>query len=244
MGGGLVIVTGGSSGIGLALAQDVPWPDARVVDISRRGAPGCEHLAADGADPDAWPRVAELFEREVAGFEGDRVVLFHCAGTLTPIGFAAEVDPAAYARAVLLNAAAPQILMAGFLRAARRTEARVHLVNIGSGAAQNVYEGWTSYGAGKAAVDQWVRIAGAEEERRGGRVRVLSIAPGVVATAMQEEIRQASEGDFPDLGRFVELHEEGELRDPKGVASEIWALLDRDLENGSVIDLRDAAPEA
>ena len=32
------------------------------------------------------------------------------------------------------------------------------------GAAGNVYEGWTSYGAGKAAVDQWVRTAGAEQE--------------------------------------------------------------------------------
>lgn len=237
----LVILSGGSSGIGLALVETVPWAEARVIDVSRRGAPGCEHLAADLSDPAAWPRVAELFEREVAGFAGERVVFFHSAGTLTPIGFAGEVPAEAYARNVLLNSAAPQVLGAAFLAAARRTEARCHLVMIGSGAARSIYEGWTSYGAGKAAADQWVRTAGAEQQRRGGRVSVLSVAPGVVATPMQEEIRATPERDFPDLARFIELHEEGDLREPKTVAQELWALLERDLENGSVLDLRDAA---
>jgi benzil reductase ((S)-benzoin forming) len=235
----LVILSGGSSGIGLALARTVPWPGARLVDVSRRGAPGCEHLRADLSDPAQWPRVAELFEREVAGFAGERVVFFHSAGTLTPIGFAGEVDAGAYTRNVLLNSAAPQVLGSAFLHAARRTGARCHLVMIGSGAAHSVYEGWTSYGAGKAAVDQWVRTAGAEQERRGGRVRVLSVAPGVVATAMQEEIRATPERDFPERARFVALHEGGELRDPDTVAADLWALLERDLANGSVLDLRE-----
>jgi len=46
MPGHLVFVTGASSGIGLALARAVPWKGARVVDISRRGAPGLEHVRA------------------------------------------------------------------------------------------------------------------------------------------------------------------------------------------------------
>ena len=236
----LAIFTGASSGIGLALAETTPWPDTRLFDVSRRGAPGCEHLRADLSDPASWSLVAELFERQVAGFAGDRIVFFHSAGTLTPIGFAGEVDGDAYTRNVLLNSASPQVLGAAFLHAAQRTEARCHLVMIGSGAASSVYEGWTSYGAGKAAADQWVRTAGAEQARRGGRVTVLSIAPGVVATAMQEEIRATSERDFPDVARFVELHEGGDLREPKAVAAEIWSLLDRDLANGSVLDLRSA----
>lgn len=236
----LVIITGGSSGIGLALAESVPWPDAQVVDVSRRGGPGSLHVRADLADPAHWPPVRDLFEKEVAGFEGERVALFHCAGTLTPIGFAGEVDGPAYARNVLLNSAAPQVLGDAFLRAAQRTQARCQLVMIGSGAATNVYEGWSSYCAGKAAVDHWVRTVGAEQQRRGDHVHVMSVAPGVVATAMQEEIRDTQANHFPDLARFVGLHEGGELRDPKAVAADLWALLDRQLENGSVLDLRDA----
>lgn len=240
----LVLVTGGSSGIGRALIRAVPWKDARIVDVSRRGGAGCEHFAADLADPASWPRVAELFARELEGFRGERAALFHCAGTLAPIGFAGEVDPAAYAQNVLLNSAAPQVLGDAFLRAARRTPATCHLVLIGSGAARHVYEGWSAYGAGKAAVDQWVRIAGAEQERRGGRCRVLSVAPGVVATAMQEAIRAAPEAAFPERARFVALFRDGELRDPDTVAGEIWRLLERAPANGAVLDLRDSGSPA
>jgi benzil reductase ((S)-benzoin forming) len=238
----LVIVTGGSSGIGLALLETCPLADARRIDVSRRGAPGCEHLAADLSGPPGWQALAELFARELTGFAGERVVCFHSAGTLSPIGFAGEVDAEAYARSVLLNSAAPQILGDAFLRAAAGTGARCDLVMIGSGAASSVYEGWTGYGAGKAAVNQWVAVAGAEQERRGGRCRVLSVAPGVVATAMQEEIRRTPERDFPDVARFVELHEGGQLRATEDVARDLWGLIDRrDLPNGAVLDLRDAA---
>jgi benzil reductase ((S)-benzoin forming) len=240
MPGALVFVTGGSSGIGLALARAVPWPDARVIDISRRGAPGMEHFAADLADPASWAKVAELFARELRGLAGERAVFVHAAGTLAPIGFAGEVDPAAYARQVLLNSASLQVLGDAFLRAARDTRARCMLLNIGSGAARNVYEGWSAYCAGKAASDHWVRTVGAEQARRGNRCRVVSVAPGVVATAMQEEIRGTSERDFPSVARFRELHATGALRDPDRVARELWALLEKDFENGAVLDLRDA----
>ncbi|HEY8154612.1 MAG TPA: SDR family NAD(P)-dependent oxidoreductase [Myxococcota bacterium] len=240
----LVIVSGASSGIGLAMARSAPWPRARVVDVSRRGVPGLEHLAADLADPAQWGRVAAFFERELEAFAGERVVFVHAAGTLEPIGFAGEVDAAAYRRAVLLGSACPQVLGDAFLRAARRTRAECRLLLITSGAAHSVYPGWSAYGAGKAAVDQWARTAGAEQARRGGRVRVLAVAPGIVATAMQEQIRAAAAGDFPDVARFVEFFESGQLREPREVAAEIWALLERELPNGAVVDLRDLAASA
>lgn len=233
----LVFVSGASSGIGLAVAQTLPF-DARVIDLSRRGGPGLEHVAVDLSEPAGWRAAADCFEREIPDFGGERVVFVHCAGTLEPIGFAGEVDPAAYTRNVLLNSASPQILGAAFLRAAARTRAACTLLILSSGAASNVYEGWSSYGAGKAAVDQWVRTVGREQERRGG-CRVLAVAPGVIATPMQEQIRETAPKDFPDLDRFVALHEDGELRDPQDAARDLWALLGRsDLENGAVLDLR------
>ena len=239
MPGSLVIVSGASSGIGLAMVRSVPWPGARVIDISRRGAPGLEHLAADLADPRQWERVTSLFAREIEGFAGERVVFVHAAGTLEPIGFAGEVDAAAYRRAVLLGAACPQVLGDAFLRSARKTRADCRLLLITSGAAHSVYPGWSAYGAGKAAIDQWVRTAGAEQARRGDRVRVMAVAPGIVATAMQDQIRVTPAGDFPDVARFVEFFDSGQLRDPREVAAEIWALLGRELPNGAVVDLRD-----
>jgi len=234
----LVFVSGGSSGIGAALLRAVPWQDARVIDISRRGTPGAEHFQADLADPASWPRVADLFAQELKG-ELDRVVFAHCAGTLLPMGFAGEVDPEGYTRQVLLNAGSIQVLGAAFLRAARETTAPCTLLNIGSGAARNVYEGWSAYCGGKAAADHWVRTVGAEQQRRGGRCRVLSVAPGVVETAMQEQIRDTAERDFPDVEAFQAMKTEGALRDADVVARELWELLERDFENGAVLDLRE-----
>ncbi|MDP9021173.1 MAG: SDR family NAD(P)-dependent oxidoreductase, partial [Actinomycetota bacterium] len=142
-------------------------------------------------------------------------------------------------RQVLLNSASPQILGDAFVAAARDLDVDGHLVMITSGAATSVYEGWSAYGPGKAAVDHWVRTVGAERERRGSRLRVISVAPGTVATAMQAEIRDTPERDFPNVGKFIDLHEAGDLVAPEDAARGIWSLLDRDLDNGSVVDLRD-----
>ncbi|MFP8877961.1 MAG: SDR family NAD(P)-dependent oxidoreductase, partial [Myxococcota bacterium] len=234
--------SGASSGIGAALNRAVPFQSARVINISRRPVDGCIHFYADLSDPASWATVAELFERETKGFGGERVVFIHSAGTLEPIGFAGEVCPDSYTRQVLLNSASPQVLGEAFVRASHATEALCQMLIIGSGAAANLYPGWSAYGPGKAAANQWVRTVGAEQHSRGGNCQVVSIAPGIVATPMQEQIRTVSAHEFPDVVDFIGYCERGELSDPDAVAVELWGLLRGDeLENGSVLDLRDQA---
>lgn len=234
----LVWISGVSGGIGQALAKTVPWDGARVIGISRKRPGGAiEHLKADLADPSVWPTIGASFHREMKAFDGEHVAFVHAAGTIDPMGFAADVDSDAYLRNVLLNSASPQVLGQLFLAAARSLDARRHLVMLTSGAARSVYPGWASYGAGKAALDQWVRNVAAEQDVRGG-VQVLSVAPGTVDTAMQEKLRQTPEEDFPSRQKFLDLHEQGNLSDPQDVAGQIWALIDRDIDTGSVIDLR------
>jgi benzil reductase ((S)-benzoin forming) len=139
---------------------------------------------------------------------------------------------------VLLNSAAGQVLGEAFLAAvAPLADVRRELVMISSGAARTAYPGWSAYGAGKAALDQWARAVAAEQQRRGG-VRVHSIAPGVVATAMQAHIRGMDAADFPPVDRFRRLHADGRLEDPDDVARRLWALLDGDTTE-PVVDLRD-----
>ena len=235
----LVIISGASSGLGLALAGTVPFP-ATVVDISRSGPPeeGIEHVAADLADASSWEAVGEAMRSLVAEHDPDRAVFIHAAGTLTPIGFAGEVDSDAYASNVILNSASGQVLGHLFLEAVSHRDGIFDVVMISSGAANSAYPGWSSYGAGKAALNHWVRNVGAEQRERGG-VRVSAIAPGVVATGMQSKIRKASERDFPNIERFHDLHEEGKLAEPDDAAVEIWLAIERGMETGSVIDIRD-----
>lgn len=236
----LVFVSGGSSGIGRAMIETLPWSAARVLNLSRRTAPGSVHVPVDLATPGGWDQAAACFTCELSGFPGELSVFVHAAGTLTPIRFAGEGDPDAYRRNVLLNSAAPQLLGDAFLRALAGSHARGWLLFIGSGASSGVYEGWSGYCAGKAATDHWARTVGAEQTTRGERCRILCVAPGVVATPMQEEIRATPGTDFPQLERFEALHREGQLREPADVARELWALRERALPNGAVLDLRDS----
>ena len=236
----LIWISGASGGIGQALARTIPWDSARVIGISRTPLEGIEHLEADLSDPSSWPAVGESFHKELEGFTGERVVFIHAAGTLDPMGFVGEIDTETYTRNVVLNSASPQVLGQMFVTAVRDVAAQRFLVMLTSGAAKSVYPGWSSYGAAKAGVDQWVRNVGAEQSKRGG-VRVLAVAPGTVDTGMQAILRQTAERDFPSRQKFVDLHQAGKLADPDAVARDMWSLLDGDVENGAVIDLRDLA---
>jgi benzil reductase ((S)-benzoin forming) len=235
----LVLITGASRGIGLALAGSVPFP-ATIVDISRGGHPdsSVQHIPADLADPGAWEKVGSEMSRLIDLNNPERVVFIHAAGTISPIGFAGEVNTDAYSSNVIVNSAAGQVLGHLFLETVQNREGTFDLIMISSGAATSVYAGWSSYGAGKAALDQWVRNVGAEQMQRGG-VRVASIAPGVVDTNMQDLIRDTSEHDFPKADRFHALHQDGVLAKPEDAAKRIWELIERGLEPGSVVDVRD-----
>jgi len=243
----LTIISGASSGIGAALAELALDAGHNVATISRRPGPGT-HLAADLSDPASWPTVSTWIEELVATEEWERVTFVHNAGAIEPVGFAGEVDPAAYTANVLLNGASPQVLGERFLAATAGLACPAQFMVISSGAGKRPILGWSSYCAGKAAADMWVRAAGAEQAERNRGTTVLSVAPGVVDTAMQAAIRDQPEVQFPLIDQFVDLHESGSLLAPDVVAAALLTLtaanagdtaLGTLIENGAVLDIRD-----
>lgn len=236
----LVIVTGGSSGLGRAMLRTVPREAFRV-DVSRSGPPpeADRHVAADLGDPAAWPTIGRSLRAIIADEPWDELVVVHAAGTIHPIGFAGEVDDARYQHSVLLGAAG-QMIGHHVLAAVGDRASGVQLVMVSSGAASSVYAGWSSYGAGKAGLDQWVRNVGEEQRERGG-ARVLSIAPGTVATSMQSIVRSADPTGFPRVEKFQGLHADGALTEPDDAARALWSIIDDPShDNGAVIDVRNA----
>lgn len=237
----LVFVSGASSGIGAALnARLGSTPDVTVASFSRSEVDSTHHLRVDLAEPARWAEAGQWMESVVERVRPDALWFFHCAATLDPIGFAGEVDADRYAANVVLNSASPQVLGDRFIAMAKGVGVPAVLVHISSGAATKPYPGWSSYCAAKAAVDHWTRTVGQELDTRGDPIRVVSVAPGVVETPMQAEIRDMDESQFPNVQRFRDLKSDGVLRSPDVVARELWDLATRtDLENGAVLDLRD-----
>ncbi len=240
----LAIVTGTTRGIGAGVAAAALASGATLAACNRREQPGDHHLTADLADSSSWGQFDTWINALIEKVRPARLVAVHNAATLTPIGFAGEVDPDAYTTNVLLNSAAPQVVGDAVLRAARTHQIPTVLAQISSGAAESPYSGWSSYCAAKAAVEMWVRVAGAEVDERGDDIRICAIRPGVVATGMQAEIRSSSLTAFPDVARFQELHANEHLRDPATVGSTIWSAVSTDeaaWANGARLDIEELA---
>jgi len=239
----LIWITGASRGIGQALVATVPWPNARVIGVSRGRGKAVFNLVADLSGPSGWQALDISFRDELSQFRGERIICLHAAATIDPVGWTGETSQSLYWSNVLLNATAPLIVGAAFLEAVRQLSCHRQLVLLSSGAADRVYAGLAPYAAGKAAVNQWVRTVGAEQARRGG-VQVLAVTPGRVATTMHQRLRAASDDQFPEHAEFTRLHREGQLSDPLAVAGALWSLVcDEKIATGSVIDLRDC-PDA
>jgi benzil reductase ((S)-benzoin forming) len=218
------IVTGHTKGLGTALAANLLARGVPVMGLARSGAPELSDAypalfdeveidLADGAALDRFlrePTLADYLDGSGA------VLLLNNAGVVSPVGPLDEQDPQAVMRAVALNVTAPMALSAAVVRASRGAQRRI--LHISSGAGRSAYPGWSVYCATKAALDQHARAVALDGERG---VRICSLAPGVIDTGMQAEIRATAEERFPMRQRFVDLKETGALIDADECAEQV-----------------------
>jgi NAD(P)-dependent dehydrogenase (short-subunit alcohol dehydrogenase family) len=96
------------------------------------------------------------------------------------------------------------------------------------------YEGWGAYCAAKAGLLHLTRCVAAEEA--GSGLRALSVAPGIVDTAMQELIRSSTPEQFPQLERFKDLKRDDAFNSPEFVAAHLLAVaFDPDYSAGRAV---------
>jgi NAD(P)-dependent dehydrogenase (short-subunit alcohol dehydrogenase family) len=185
----VVIVTGGSRGIGRALAEGYSAAGARVVVTSRKAA-ACDetvkHLRAMGGQAVAVPchvgdldALLDLVQRTVDAFGGIDVVVNNAANALAlPHG---EYTPEAWAKSLDVNLRGPVFLVQAALPHLRRS-AHAAVLNVVSGAAFLFSSTVSLYGIGKAGLMAATRSMAAEFAPYGIRVNALS--PGTVDTDM------------------------------------------------------------
>jgi benzil reductase ((S)-benzoin forming) len=208
-------ITGTTSGLGRSLTKRIlSDPQNVVYGISRTQVNQHEHYRHFSLD--LSERSFPFFPFETTG--ANAIVLINNAGWIGPILPLGEQDDDAIDTALGVNLVAPVILMNRFLKETRDFDGRKVIVNISSGAANKPIASWSTYCAAKAAIDMVSRVAQLEHPE----VEVYSIAPGVVDTAMQAEIRSGNPAKFPDLSRFLEYHSNGDLVNPEVVADKIY----------------------
>jgi benzil reductase ((S)-benzoin forming) len=242
----LSIVTGASRGLGRALAERLLDRGHQVVSISRNPPDGLssallQHWSADLAD--AAP-VAERLERWLAerGPETFAALnLVNNAGVVSELAPLGGVTAPDLARAVRVGLEAPMLLTAAFLRATGTWSAPRKVVLVSSGLGRRAMAGSASYCAAKAGLDHLARAVALEEAARPNGARIVSLAPGVIDTDMQVQLRTADADRFPERERFIGLQTGGLLDSPAQAAAKLLAYLDRaDFGSNPVADVRDA----
>ena len=224
----IVWITGATSGIGAALARTCPHGDAEIVNASRRQHPTLRSVHLDLTRTDTWQALVDEFETRLTNFAGRRAIFIHNAFHYHR-SFIGEGDAADQFAEVTANVVAPLVLGDAFVRASRSAVAAgadVGLVQISSGAARLAYPGLGVYGAGKAAMEQWVRTARTEFAHRGTGPWIVAVRPGFVDTPAAHRDAAQAPSDFPAAPALAEsLATRQGVLEPDDAAREIWAAL-------------------
>lgn len=219
----LFFITGTSKGLGRSLAEALlKDTNNYVYGISRNNSLASDRFKFIQLDLSDISAVKKFqFPEEI---QADKVVLVNNAGVLGRVKHIGDADDSSMQEVINTNLLAPMILSNHFIRSYRDTDSLV--INISSGAGKNAIDGWSSYCTSKAGLDMFSRVVDAEQKIIGSKVKVFSIAPGIVDTEMQHQIRQSDHHDFSRVETFREYYEKGELKQAEEVAIKIIRVID------------------
>lgn len=248
----LTILTGASRGMGLAMAQQLLDAGHDLLCIARKPNEALVARAAErGVRLEQWPQDLGRAEAAAARLGSwlkmqdaqdlASVTLINNAGLIPPIAPVADVPGSELAEAMRVGLEAPMLLTGVFLRETRGWRAQRKVLNISSGLGRRAMASQAGYCAAKAGMDHFTRCVALEQELEANGAKVCSLAPGVIDTDMQVQLRSADAARFPDMGSFVGLKEKGMLSTPEDAAQRVLAFLARaDFGSNPVADVRDA----
>ena len=235
--GRVAVITGASRGLGAGMA-------ARSAELGLALGLCARHEPPVPPEADADRVVTRPVDVTVSAavdrFASDVVERFgridlwiNNAGLLAPIGPLRHLDASQVEANIAVNVLGVLHGSAAFARHVRTRPGGGVLVNITSGAATRPYVGWAAYCASKAAVDQATRVVAAEEADAG--LRAYAVAPGVVDTDMQAQIRATPAERFPAVDRFLQLKRRDAYNSPAWVVDHVLRLLTEPAPAGDVV---------
>jgi NAD(P)-dependent dehydrogenase (short-subunit alcohol dehydrogenase family) len=225
------VVTGASKGLGRALALALAGHGYPVLALARPSteldeiggllasvAPGSRSIECDLSNPTSIANAASLISQQTTFIAG----LVHNAGAIAPVKPLDKVDASDWAHSIQVNLVGVQDLTQR-IYPLLGGEHQSRITVISSGASLRPIESWSAYCVSKAGLDMWSRCVA--EEGRESNISSVSVAPGIVDTGMQTEIRSTPAEDFPSLQSFIDLHANGDLARSEDVAAQLMPLV-------------------
>ena len=193
-------------------------PEAKVVAIARSqealqslkdkyGPDSFDFVAGDVTDENTAQKAIDVALTQFGQIDS----IVANAGVLNPVGAINSTSIEDWKKLYDINLFSIVQLIQLSLSELKRTRGKV--VAVSSGAATKPYSGWYAYGSSKAALNHLILSLAAEEPS----IQAISIAPGVVDTEMQQDIREkfGTSMSKEGLQRFIDLHENKQLAPPE-----------------------------
>lgn len=215
------IITGISRGIGKALAEHFLSKNHFVIGIGRSHSIEHENFHFQKLDLLDAGAISDL---QLPVIESDEIILINNAGIIGEIERISSMEKDCIAEIMQVNVIAPIQLTRKLSKICTKNQ-QFTVVNISSGAGKRPIPSWAGYCASKAAIDLFSQTFLLEERELGKATKVYSVAPGVIDTGMQIEIRAAKESSFSSSENFQKLKIDNKLETPKRIAMKIDELL-------------------
>jgi len=228
-----VLITGVSSGLGHALAEEYLARGNEVYGLSRRGAGiSHEHFHERKADLGDIEHIPDVLDALLGDARIDLAVLN--AGILGEFKPMPETSVTELRRGMDINLWSNKVILDWFTK--RGAPAQVVLIS--SGAAVTGHKGWGMYALSKAALNMLAQLYAHDLPD----THVSAFAPGLVHTAMQDHIYEKVDEDrFPSVKRLKAARGTPDMPEPAEAARRIadaFARLPERIESGGFTDIR------
>lgn len=229
------IITGVSRGIGKALAEHFLSKNQIVIGIGRSNSiqnPNFHFIELDLLDS------AAIQNFQLPTTESEEIILINNAGIIGNIERISSMKVDCINEIMQVNVIAP-IKLTRKISEFCGNKKHFTLVNISSGAGKRPIPSWAGYCASKAAIDLFSQTFLLEERELGKSTKVYSVAPGVIDTDMQVQIRATDESSFSSFESFQNLKSNDKLETPERIALKLDILLSNQYTDDVLFALND-----
>ena len=216
----LFIVTGSSKGLGKSLVDSL-INDFPVIGISRTNDFQHENFTWLKCD---FSKPKSIDDLELT-IQADEVVLINNAGWIGPIRHVGNQSSQEVIDLFNINVSSVFAMTNKLVSWTKETGDKLTVINISSGAANAVIDGWSAYSASKAAINAFSETFQYEAKLNKLPIRVHALSPGVIDSPMQADIRSVDKSNFSRVADFQGMKANEELQTPEETAQKILYIL-------------------
>jgi len=206
----VAFISGTSRGLGQSLALQFLDQGADVIGIGRTSTiehSNYQHVFSD---------LSDLEQIQSFTFKGyadhQSVILINNSGRLGKVAPFQELEEDDIVKTSVLNFIAPILLIKKFLDLQCNESTTKYVLNVGTGAAFQAIDGWSMYCSSKAGLSMFSNVIHLESQLDRAKCKIVDLAPGIMDTQMQKEIRDSEPSDFSNVEKFVDYKKDGDLQ--------------------------------